>query len=188
MKKILIAIMTLAAAACSSPAPNFFQPVAIKTADTIYPEFRGMVLVGQILLPAEQSRPQITTLGEENYQVRIDEFNRWCASPDRLFQSVLSKDLEILLPNAVVENQTTLKKDYKYAVTVEIQDMSGRLDEMSVLKASYFIRNKQGKILKQGRFNQKSEIDSGYDAYIPAQSLLIGDLAQIIAADLAKLR
>lgn len=51
----------------------------------------------------------------------------------------------MLLPNAMIENQTTLKKNYKYAVTVEILDMSGRLDEMAALKASYFIRSKQGK-------------------------------------------
>lgn len=59
MKKILIAIMALATAACSSPAPNFFQPVAVKTTDATYPGVKGMVLVGQVLLPAEQARPQI---------------------------------------------------------------------------------------------------------------------------------
>ena len=181
MKKILIAIMALATAACSSPAPNFFQPVAVKTTDATYPGVKGMVLVGQVLLPAEQARPQITTLGEENYQVRIDEFNRWGASPERLVQRVLNEDLGMLLPNAMIENQTTLKKNYKYAVTVEILDMSGRLDEMAALKASYFIRSKQGKILKQGRFDRRTEIDGSYDAYIPAQSRLIGDLAQVIA-------
>lgn len=94
----------------------------------------------------------------------------------------------MLLPNAMIENQTTLKKNYKYAVTVEILDMSGRLDEMAALKASYFIRSKQGKILKQGRFDRRTEIDGSYDTYIPAQSRLIGDLAQVIAADLAKLK
>ena len=188
MKKILIAIMALATAACSSPAPNFFQPVAVKTTDATYPGVKGMVLVGQVLLPAEQARPQITTLGEENYQVRIDKFNRWGASPERLVQRVLNEDLGMLLPNAMIENQTTLKKNYKYAVTVEILDMSGRLDEMAALKASYFIRSKQGKILKQGRFDRRTEIDGSYDAYIPAQSRLIGDLAQVIAADLAKLK
>ena len=68
--------MALATAACSSPAPNFFQPVAVKTTDATYPGVKGMVLVGQVLLPAEQARPQITTLGEETIRVRIDEFNR----------------------------------------------------------------------------------------------------------------
>ena len=111
MKKILIAIMALATAACSSPAPNFFQPVAVKTTDATYPGVKGMVLVGQVLLPAEQARPQITTLGEENYQVRIDEFNRWGASPERLVQRVLNEDLGMVLPNSMIENQKTRKQN-----------------------------------------------------------------------------
>ena len=37
MKKIMIAIMALATAACSSPAPNIFQPIAVKTTDATYP-------------------------------------------------------------------------------------------------------------------------------------------------------
>lgn len=188
MKKFLIAIMALTATACSSPAPNFFQPVAVKTTDLSYTNIHGMILLEQIVLPAEQSRPQITTLGSEDFEVRVDEFNRWGASPERLVQRVLNENLSGLLPDAIIENKTTLRKNYKYAVVVEVLNMSGRLDDYAALKASYFIKNKQSKIIRQGRFERRAAIDSGYDAYIPAQSRLLGELAQAIAADLAKLK
>lgn len=188
MKKLMIVLMALTAAACSSPAPDFYQPVAVKTTDAAYPNVKATILIGNVLLPAEQARPQITTLGKEDYEVRIDEFNRWGAAPERLIQQVLNENLCPLLPNAMVENQTTLRKNYKYAVMAEIREMNGRLGESAVLKASYFIRNKQGKIVKQGRFERKTETGSGYEAYIPAQSRLLGELAAVIAADLAKLK
>ncbi len=188
MKKTLVAVLALLAAACSSPTPHFFQPVAIHTSDAAYPSVNATILINQVLMPAEASRPQITTLGKKDFEVKIDEFNRWGATPERLVQRVLNENLSRSLPNATIENQTPLHKNYKYAVAAEIQEMSGRLDETAILKASYFIKNRQGAIIKSGRFAKNIKIDGGYDAYVPAQSRLLGELADAIAADLAKLK
>lgn len=188
MKKIIIAALALLTAACSSPKPNFFQPIAMQTAENTYPNVKFTLLLNQVLLPAEAARPQIATLGKENYEVKIDEFNRWGAAPERLVQRVLNQNLSLLLPNAVIENQTPLRKNYQYAVAVEITEMSGRLDDYAVLQASYFIKNKSGHIIKSGRFDNKVKINGGYDAYIPAQSALLGQLATQIARDTANLK
>ena len=188
MKKFLIAVLVLLSTGCSSPKPHFYQPVAMQTAQTTYQNVKSTILLNQVLLPAEAARPQITTLGKEDYDVRIDEFNRWGATPERLVQSVLNQNLSILLPNAVIENQSPLRKDYHYAVAVEITQMSGKLDSYATLKASYFIKNKLGRIIKSGRFANTTKIDGGYDEYVPAQSLLLGELAEQISADIAKLK
>ncbi len=188
MKKTLVLILTLLEVACSSPRPNFFQPVGLKTTDMVYSDVKSTILINQVLLPAEASRPQITTLGDEDYEVKIDEFNRWGASPEKLVQRVLNENLSLLLPNATVENQTPLRKNYVYAVAVEVLEMSGRLNEKATLKATYFIKNKQGKTLKSGRFVKSIPIDGDYEAYVPALSKLLGDLSDEIAQTLAFLK
>ncbi len=186
MKKALILVLAALAAACSSPQPHFFQPTAAKTAETVYKNVRSTILLNQILMPAEAVRPQITTLGKEDYEVRIDEFNRWGAAPERLIQQVLNENLSLYLPRAVIENQTPLRKNYRYAVAVEIFEMSGRLGEYAELKASYFIKNKQNRIIQSGKFSGTRKIEGGYDAYVPAQSSLLAELAAAIAKKIAK--
>lgn len=188
MKKFWLLLLIFTISACASKNPNFYQPVAWNEMQQIYPEFKQNILVDNVLLPASQTKPQITTLGRENYELKIDEFNRWGANPDKLIQQVLNDDLSTVFPNAIVENKTTLRKNYKYAVWVEIQKMSGRLDENAMLQASYFIKNKNGRILKQGQFKQNIVIDGNYDAYVPALSKLLGLLAQTIADDLVSLK
>lgn len=188
MKKFWLLLLIFTISACASKNPNFYQPVAWNETQLVYPDFKQNILIDNVLLPATQAKPQITTLGNENYQLKIDEFNRWGASPDKLIQQVINDDLSLILPNAIVENKTTLRKNYKYAVWIEIQKMSGRLDEEAILQASYFIKNKKGRILKQGKFKQHINIDGDYEAYVPAQSQLLGLLAQSIANDLIKLK
>lgn len=182
---LLFAILGLISA-CRSPEPNFYQPVAIDSYSITYPQINNTILVGKVLLPAEVSRPQITTLGDENYELNIDEFNRWGATPERLFQNTINENLSYLLPNAIIENQSSLRKNYKYAVVVEITKMSGRLDERAYLEASYFIKNKNGYIIKTGKYYNEVKIDGEYEKYIPAQSKLLAELCENIAKDLTK--
>ncbi len=187
MKKFWMLLLIFTISACSSRNPNFYQPIAMNETQQVYPDFKQNILVDNVLLPAVQAKPQITTLGDENYELKIDEFNRWGANPDKLIQQVINDDLSLIFPNALVENKTTLRKNYKYAVWIEIQKMSGRLDEDATLQASYFIKNKTGRIIKQGQFKKTIQIDGDYEAYIPAQSKLFSLLAGTIADDLIKL-
>lgn len=188
MKRFWLLLLIFTVSACASKNPNFYQPVALNESQQVYTDFKQNILVDNILLPAVQTKPQIATLGDENYELKIDEFNRWGANPDRLIQQVINDDLSLIFPNAIIENKTTLRKNYKYAVWIEIQKMSGRLDENALLQASYFIKNKRGRILKQGQFKQDMAIDGDYDAYIPAQSKLLSLLAKAIADDLIALK
>lgn len=188
MKRFWLLLLIFTVSACASKNPNFYQPVALNESQQVYTDFKQNILVDNILLPVVQTKPQIATLGDENYELKIDEFNRWGANPDKLIQQVINDDLSLIFPNAIIENKTTLRKNYKYAVWIEIQKMSGRLDENALLQASYFIKNKRGRILKQGQFKQDMAIDGDYDAYIPAQSKLLSLLAKAIADDLIALK
>lgn len=186
MKNIFAIFIIALITGCSSPTPNFFQPVLVVTGNEVYSDVKGVILINNVLLPAEASRPQITTLGKEDYEVKIDEFNRWGASLEKLVMRVLNNNLGFYFPNAIIENQSTLRKNYKYAIAVEITEMSGRLDEMATLKASYFIKNKNNNIIKSAKFANSVKINGGYDEYVPAISTLLGELAEQIAQDLPK--
>ena len=172
--------------ACSSPAPNFYQPVSVKTADITYPNIKGTVLIQQVILPAEVARPQITTIGNNDFELKIDEFNRWGASPEKLVQRVLNQNLSRYLPNANVENQTSFRKNYKKAIAVEITEMGGKLGKEAILSGSYFIKNSNGVVIKSGKLNESVGIKNGYEEYVLAQSRLLGALSAQIAADLAQ--
>ena len=173
--------------ACSSPQPHFYQPVTVKTADASYNNFKGSLLIQPVLLPAEAARPQITTIGKDDFELKIDEFNRWGAAPEKLIQRVIGQNLSLYLPNAIIEVQTPIKKNYVYAIAVEITEMGGKLGKEAILGASYFIKDQNNKIVKSGKLSESVAIDDGYDAYVLAQSRLIGALSARIAADISRL-
>lgn len=186
-KKTLVLVLVMLLASCGSPAPKFYQPIALKTAELDYPKFKKTILIQPIILDAETSRPQITTTGQKDFELKIDEFNRWGAAPDKLIQRVIAQNLATYFPNADIESQTPLRKNYAYAVAVEISEMSGRLDDFAALEAVYFIKNSNGKIIKSGKISERVAIEGGYDVYIPAQSRLLGAMSAQIAADISEL-
>lgn len=182
---MLLMILTLSC--CSSQNPNFYQPISIKTSEIDYPQFNKTVLLKTLILPAEVARPQITTQGKDGYSLKIDEFNRWGASPDKLFQNALRQDLNAYLPNAQIEVQTPLKKNYQYAVAVEINTLSGQLNKEAILEAEYIILNSNGKSIKSGKLKESIAIKRQYADYVIAQSHMLSALAAQIAADLNNL-
>ena len=187
MKKILMLVMILTLSCCGSPTPKFYQPVAMQQTEITYPKFKGAVLIKNILLTAEAARPQITTIGDDDFRLKIDEFNRWGAAPNKLIQNVLRQDLSAYLPNADVEIQTPLVKNYQYAVLVEINTFNGKLGKEAILEANYAILNPNGKTLESGKLKESIAIKGGYDDYVMAQSRLLGALSAEIAADLNRL-
>ena len=188
MKKIGIFILSSLLCGCFSPIPNFYQPVSEKKVDVVYNNFKDTILIAPVIVPSEIARPQIVTLGNEDYEVKIDEFNRWATQVEKMIQRVMNNNLSLIFNNAQIENQSTLRKDYKYAVNIEIQELSGRLDEKAMVKASYFIRNKSGKIVKSNSFYEIVAIKGDYDAYVPAISNILGNLSKNIANDIVKIK
>ncbi len=187
MKKIFAFILIFIMSGCASPAPRFYQPVVVENRSIISSAFTGTILIQRLLLPAEISRPQITTIGQTDYELKIDEFNRWGAAPDKLFQRIIAQDLANYLPKASIEIQTPLRKNYKYAVAIEINEMTGKLGNTAYFSASYYIKNRNGNTVKTGYIKEELDIEFGYDNYVLAQSQMLDALANQIAQDLSHL-
>ena len=186
MKKILFILLLLSG--CTSPQPHFYQPVTAQNIEQTYPKVKSVILVKPISMPPLSVRPQITTIGKNDYELNIDEFNRWGASPDKLFQDILVRNLNAYLPNANIENQSAVGKKYQYAVSVEINRLIGKLNRNAELDAAYYIKGSDGTILKSGKLTESIALnEKGYDAYVLAQSHLFAALCAQIADDLNSL-
>ena len=76
MKRFWLLLLIFTVSACASKNPNFYQPVALNESQQVYADFKQNILVDNILLPAVQTKPQIATLGDENYELKIDELRQ----------------------------------------------------------------------------------------------------------------
>ena len=187
MKRFLIIAIGLILSACCSSRPNFYQTVATNSYDKVFHNVTDVVYVNQITLPNIISRPQIVTLGKEDYEVNIDEFNRWASGLDKMFQNTVNENLSYLLPNARIEKPSFSNKDNKYIVMIDVLEMNGRLKDRATLKALYSIKNKNNKVVKNAIFNETIKINERYNEYIPALNSLIGSLSLNIAKGIAEL-
>jgi uncharacterized lipoprotein YmbA len=187
MKKIIAILMGIFLTACCSRSPNFYQTVAI---DNLAPQIENVkdtISLKAITLPSLITRPQIVTLGKKDFEVNIDEFNRWATGLDKMIYATINENLSSILPNAKIERPSVLRNNYKYSVSIDILELNGRLKEKATLKASYEIRDKNNKILVKNKFNDTIKIKRKYDEYIPALNTLIGKLSYNIAKDINEL-
>ncbi|MBR5154290.1 MAG: membrane integrity-associated transporter subunit PqiC [Alphaproteobacteria bacterium] len=188
MKKIVIMLFMIMMSGCMSSKPNFYQPIGVKESKVSYKDFKDTIRISNVMLPNIMARPQITTLGKEDYILNIDEFNRWGGSVDKLIQQAINDNLSNIFENAMVENQSGIRKNFKYDVAIEFKDLIGRLDEYAKLDASYFIRDKNGKLIKSRNFYKANAFEGGYDEYVNTLSLMIGELSDAIANDIVNLK
>ena len=188
MKKIIILILMLGVFGCASKRAYFYQPVETKEPKVFYKDFRETVRISPVVLPQIVARPQITTLGEEDVELIIDEYNRWGTGLDKLIVQVINDNLSNIFENAMIVNQSPNKKGYKYDVTIEIKNLNGRLDEYAKLDASYFIKDKNGKVVVSKDFYKASAFEGKYVEYVKTISAMLGELSDAIANDLVNIK
>ena len=152
MKKIVGLLLVVMLCGCFSSRANFYQPVGVIDGNVSVKEFKDTVRISPILLPSIVARPQIITLGEEEYNLNVDEFNRWGGSVDKLIMQAVNDNLSYIFPNAMVVNQSGIRKNFKYDVLIEVKTLMGRLDEYAKLDAVYFIRDRNGKTIKSKKY------------------------------------
>ena len=188
MKKIVGLLLVVMLCGCFSSRANFYQPVGVIDGNASVKEFKDTIRISPILLPSIVARPQIITLGKEEYNLNVDEFNRWGGSVDKLIMQAVNDNLSYIFPNAMVVNQSGIRKNFKYDVLIEIKTLMGRLDEYAKLDAVYFIRDRNGKTNKSKNFYKANAFEGGYDEYVKTISDMIGELSMTIADDIVNLK
>ncbi|MBR5599223.1 MAG: membrane integrity-associated transporter subunit PqiC [Alphaproteobacteria bacterium] len=188
MKKIIALFLFVGIVGCSSNKANFYQPIEVKEPKVSYNNFKDTVRINPIMLPQLVARPQITTLGDDDVELNIDEFNRWGAPLDKLIAQVINDNLSNIFSEAIIVNHSSFRKNYKFDVTVEFKNINGRLGEFAKIDAVYYIKDKNQKVIKSNNFYKTNTFKGGYIEYVKNISAILGELSETIANDLVSIK
>ena len=81
-----------------------------------------------------------------------------------------------------------LSKKTIIPIAIEIKNLNGRLDEYAKLDASYFIKDKNGKVIVSKDFYKASAFEGKYVEYVKTISAMLGELSDAIANDLVNIK
>ena len=168
--------------ACATPHSNFYtlesQSLPPATANTVIAKKR-LIGIGPLSLPALVERRQIVTRTENN-GIQIAEFDLWAAPLKDNVLAVLSKNVGILQPNAIVRAYPwNAFGDVDYRVIVDISRFDTQLGKSANLEASWAImEEKNHTIVSNGQTNIKQPLnDATYNSAAQALSKLLSDFS-----------
>ncbi|MBT5221731.1 MAG: membrane integrity-associated transporter subunit PqiC [Gammaproteobacteria bacterium] len=147
-----------------------------------------VVKVGPVSISDVLDQSRIVSRSGDNRLI-IEEFHRWGGDFQSNVQRVIGENISILLPtDQVTLGQEIVLQPIDYQVLVYIREFDGTLGGMVTLNADWTVASK-GK--DKSIFTRKSvfqdKVDgAGYDAYVAAQSQLLGKLSQEITAEIKK--
>ena len=179
--------------ACATPPSNFYtlesQSGPSATANTAIAKKR-LIGIGPLSLPALVERRQIVTRTENN-GIQIAEFDLWAAPLKDNVLAVLSKNVGILQPNAIVRAYPwNAFGDVDYRVIVDISRFDTQLGKSANLEASWAImEEKNHTIVSNGQTNIKQPLnDASYNSAAQALSKLLSDFSQQLSLALIQVQ
>jgi uncharacterized lipoprotein YmbA len=144
-------------------------------------DYTGFVGVSRVQLPKYMDRPQIVTQRKNSAQMTISEFNRWVESPAVLVTRALTENIGTLLPAAQIKQPRMKGGDVDRSITVEIVKLDAVLGEQAALTAWGTIKDRNGKVQANQKFEYTVPVGKTYDDLAQAYNQLLADLSQGIA-------
>lgn len=190
MKKLfaLIAVVLLGGCLGGFSSPSRFYSLTAQTpAAQTFKSARIFVGVEPVKVPVYLDKPQIVTRNANQVELSISENNRWAEPLSDAIQNTLATDIGSALPDAVVKPSSFRKEGFDYIVWVEITKFEGIWNENVVLEAWWSILDNDNKLIARDKVALSRPLGDTYDNLALQQSGLIGELAEKIAARLAKL-
>ena len=185
MKKLfLIFLIHLLFGCFSTPNSNFFileksdlQEISAKT---------FIIAVYNINIPDFIDKPQIVLQKPNSPEIKISEFNRWATDLSTMFKNTLINNLSQTLPNAKII-PLTYGSVYKYTIKIDVEKMSGWLNDSAYLNINWQILNSNGKSIYSQNLQYTAPTGKTYESYVKAQSKLLKNLSEDIALKLSKM-
>ena len=187
---ILLCLSALLTACASTPTQFYTleslsrSPVATTTASAK----KLLIGIGPLTLPALLDRKGIVTRAENN-SVQIAEFDQWAAPLKDNVIAVISKNVAILQPNAIVRAYPwAVYGNVDYRVIIDMTRFDTQLGKSANLEASWaimeetnhtFVSNGQTKL-------QQPLDDASYNKAAQALSKLLGDFSQQLSRALVQ--
>ena len=177
--------------ACASTPTNFYtlesqsRPPAVTT---IAITKKPLIGIGPLSLPALLDRKGIVTRTENN-SVQIAGFDQWAAPLKDNVLAVLSKNVAILQPNAIVRAYPwSPYGNVDYRVIVDISRFDTQLGKSVNLEASWAImEEKNHKIVSNGQAKIEQRLnDASYNSAAQALSKLLSEFSQQLSLALVQ--
>jgi uncharacterized lipoprotein YmbA len=190
---IILFISSLLTACAGDPVTRFYtlesqsqRPVISSTVIAKKP----LIGIGPLSLPALLDRRQIVTRTENN-SVQMAEFDQWAAPLKDNIIAVLTKNVAMLQPNAIVRAYPwSVYGDVDYRVIVDISRFDTQLGKSVSLEANWTImEEKNHTIVSNGQANIKQLLtDPSYNSVAQALSKSLSEFSQQIALALVQVQ
>jgi hypothetical protein len=189
---ILIPVVSLLSlAGCAggpSKAPNFYTLTsatgAVQRTAAVEQRVSPALAVGPVILPEHLQRPQIVTRSED-LQLQIAEFERWAGSLNSQIEAALVMRLLAELKDLTVIGYRQSWAKPVYRVTVEVEELLGRLGGTLEMTVSWVLIDSTGEEEKRNLFSSQIRIPvegSDYPALVAAHREAVDTLGRQIAA------
>jgi len=179
--------------ACASTPTNFYtlesqsRPPAVTT---IAITKKPLIGIGPLSLPALLDRKGIVTRTENN-SVQIAGFDQWAAPLKDNVLAVLSKNVAILQPNAIVRSYPwSVYGNVDYRVIIDISRFDTQLGKLVNLEASWAImEEKNHTIVSNGQTKLQQPLnDVSYNSAAQGLSKLLSELSQQLSLALVQVQ
>lgn len=191
MKSALLPLLVLLLVGCTTTPPSRFYvltPQATSLVDA--KDFDLVVGVGPVRLVAYLERPQIVAR-EGDHLLKLEEFDRWGGTLETNITWVMADNLSRGLgTDAVVTYPWERAVVPDYQVSIDIRRFDLTADGEVHLSAQWRILGDDGRELFAIEKTELSEpmSGSGFAAQVAAQSRVLANLSDTIAAKIAQLR
>src|ERR1700734_3383444 len=101
MKRVILIFALFLASCGTSPEPRFY---GLNEIDGPQTEQNLSIKIQRPGLPQYLDRPDIVR-SENTYQYKIDEMRRWAEPLDRMFERILTEDLQQRLPDNRIQSE-----------------------------------------------------------------------------------
>ena len=139
-----------------------------------------------ISLPEHIDKPQIVLQKENSPDLKVAEFNRWGADLSIMIKNTIINNLSAALPNASIV-PLSYGANSEYIVKINIEKLTGWLNNKAILKANWQILNTTSKTIIAETSTFENSAGKNYSSYVIAQSNLLSELSLNIANKLKNL-
>lgn len=177
--------------ACASTPTRFYTLESLNrpTAATTTASAKKLLIgIGPLTLPALLDRKGIVTRAENN-SVQIAEFDQWAAPLKDNVIAVISKNVAILQPDAIVRSYPWgVYGNVDYRVIIDMTRFDTQLGKSADLEASWAImEEKNHTIIGNGQTKlQQPLTDASYNSAAQALSKLLSEFSQQLSRALVQ--
>lgn len=175
MKKIVFIVFLLLTACFGgySKPTKFYNLISYK--NKVISNKIISINIEPVSIPPYLDRPQIITIGSQATELNISETNRWAEPLNIAMQRALIQDLQSSLPSVIINLEQ--KDKTNYFISIKINQFYAKFNDKLILDISYFITDKNGKIIFKNNYNFENSLSNNYNNLAEKVSEVVNNLS-----------